>query len=222
MSDAEGPDPFAPASLGPVRLRNRIVKAATFEGLTREHVVTDALIDFHRAVAAGGVGMTTLAYCAVSPDGCGTPNELDPHARGRPRAWPGLADAVHAEGAAVSAQLGHAGAVAAGTGLQGPVAVAGVQPAGDAAHQGRHRRRHRAASSTTSPPPPGVVADAGFDAVEVHLGHGYLLSEFLSPRLNKRTDEWGGVAREPGPLPPGDRARPCARRSATAWPCWPS
>ena len=118
MTDAEGPDPFTPASLGPVRLRNRIVKAATFEGLTREHVVNDALIGFHRAVAAGGVGMTTLAYCAVSPDGCGTPNELIL----TPELTPGLArlaDAVHAEGAAVSAQIGHAGAVAAGTGLQG-------------------------------------------------------------------------------------------------------
>ena len=78
MSDVEARDPFAPASLGPVQLRNRIVKAATFEGLTREHVVNDALVEFHRTVAAGGVGMTTLAYCAVSPDGCGTPNELIP------------------------------------------------------------------------------------------------------------------------------------------------
>ena len=76
MTDAQAPDPFAPATLGPVRLRNRFVKAATFEGLTREHVVNDELIAFHRKAAAGGVGMTTLAYCAVAPDGCGTPNEL--------------------------------------------------------------------------------------------------------------------------------------------------
>jgi hypothetical protein len=74
MMDA--PDPFAPARLGPVTLRNRIVKAATFEGMTPEHVVSDRLIEFHRKVAAGGVGMTTIAYCAVSPDGCGAPNEM--------------------------------------------------------------------------------------------------------------------------------------------------
>src|SRR4029450_4205633 len=93
------PDPFAPAQLGPLTLRNRIVKAATFEGLTREHVVNDRLIEFHRKVAAGGVGMTTLAYCAVSPDGCGTPNELIL----TPETVPGLAklaDGVRAEGGA--------------------------------------------------------------------------------------------------------------------------
>ena len=60
------PQPFEPVELGPLRLRNRIIKAATFEGLTREHVVNDELIAFHRKAAAGGVGMTTLAYCAAA------------------------------------------------------------------------------------------------------------------------------------------------------------
>src|SRR5512134_3079801 len=116
--ELRAPDPFAPAKLGPVTLRNRIFKAATFEGLTPEHVVSDRLIEFHRRVAAGGVGMTTIAYCAVSPDGQGAPNEMILNEA----AIPGLrrlADAVHAEGAAVSAQIGHAGAVAAGTGRRG-------------------------------------------------------------------------------------------------------
>ena len=70
------PDPFGPARLGPVKLRNRIIKAATFEGMTGDQTVSERLIDFHRAVARGGVGMTTLAFCAVSPEGAGTPNEL--------------------------------------------------------------------------------------------------------------------------------------------------
>src|SRR5438128_180233 len=112
------PDPFAPARLGPVTLRNRFVKAATFEGVTRDHVVSDALVEFHSRVARGGVGLTTLAFCAVSPDGCGTPNEMvltDEAVPGLRR----LADAVHAEGAAVAAQIGHAGAVAAATGHRG-------------------------------------------------------------------------------------------------------
>jgi len=184
------PDPFAPARLGPVTLRNRIVKAATFEGLTREHVVNDRLTEFHTRVAAGGVGMTTLAYCAVSPEGCGTPNELVL----TPEARPGLArlaQAVHAEGAAVSAQIGHAGAVAAGTGIKAvspspvfsPLAMRRTRgaTAGDIARiTGEFARGAR------------LVAGAGFDAVEVHLGHGYLPSEFLSPRLNRRTDDWGG------------------------------
>jgi len=184
------PDAFAPAQLGPVSLRNRVIKAATFEGMTREHVVSDRLIAFHRAMAAGGVAMTTVAYCAVSPEGCGTPNEMIL----TPEAVPGLqrlADAVHAEGAAVSAQIGHAGAVAAATGHQGlspsamfsPLAMRRTRAvtAGDIA-----RITADFASAAT------IVADGGFDAVEIHLGHGYLPSEFLSPRLNRRTDQWGG------------------------------
>ncbi len=61
------PDVFSPAKLGPITLRNRTIKAATFEGRTPNALVTDDLIAFHRAMAAGGVGMTTVAYCAVSP-----------------------------------------------------------------------------------------------------------------------------------------------------------
>jgi 2,4-dienoyl-CoA reductase-like NADH-dependent reductase (Old Yellow Enzyme family) len=190
VTEAEAPDPFAPATLGPIRLRNRIVKAATFEGLTRDHVVNDELIAFHRAVAEGGVGMTTLAYCAVAPDGCGTPNELIL----TPDVTPGLArlaDAVHDAGAAVSAQIGHAGAVSAGTGLPGlspspvfsPLAMKRTKAV--TVDQIRRIVGDFAAAAR-------LVADAGFDAVEIHLGHGYLPSEFLSPRLNRRTDEWGG------------------------------
>lgn len=187
---APGPDPFAPARLGPLTLRNRIVKAATFEGATRDHLPGERLIAFHRRVAAGGVAMTTVAFCAVSPDGIGTPNELilnDAAVPGLQR----LADAVHAEGAAVAAQIGHAGAVAAAAGLRAlspspfwsPLAL----------------RRTRAATEDDLARIAGDfaaaarrVAAAGFDAIEIHLGHGYLLSEFLSPKLNRRRDAWGG------------------------------
>ena len=183
-------DPFAPTMLGPVSLRNRFLKAATFEGMTPDHVVTDRLIDFHRQMAAGGVALTTVAYCAVSPDGCGTPNEMIL----TPDVVPGLrrlADAVHAEGAKVSAQIGHAGAVAAGTGHRALSPSPYFSPMA--------MRRSRQATEidinrivTDFGAAAGIVLDGGFDAVEIHLGHGYLPSEFLSPRLNRRTDRWGG------------------------------
>jgi 2,4-dienoyl-CoA reductase-like NADH-dependent reductase (Old Yellow Enzyme family) len=194
MDAAPAPDPFLPAMLGPVRLRNRFIKAATFEALSPDHVVTDELIAFHRRVAAGGVGMTTLAYCAVSREGCGTPNEIILS----PGAVPGLrrlVDAVHGEGAALSVQIGHAGAVAVGSGARGLSPSPMFSPVS--------MRRTRAATAADLA---GVVADfaaaarvardGGADAVELHLGHGYLLSEFLSPRLNRRTDEWGGSTLE--------------------------
>jgi 2,4-dienoyl-CoA reductase-like NADH-dependent reductase (Old Yellow Enzyme family) len=184
------PDPFAPAQLGPIRLRNRILKAATFEGMTPGHVVSDRLIAFHREMARGGVGMTTVAYCAVSEDGQGAPNEMIL----REAAIPGLrrlADAVHAEGAAVSAQIGHAGAVAAGTGRKGlspspiwsPLAMRRTRAASEPDLARITADFARAAT---------VAAESGLDAVELHFGHGYLVSEFLSPKLNRRTDRYGG------------------------------
>jgi 2,4-dienoyl-CoA reductase-like NADH-dependent reductase (Old Yellow Enzyme family) len=183
-------DPFAPARLGPITLRNRLIKAATFEGMAVENKVSDELVDFHRAVAAGGVGMTTLAYCAVSPDGQGAPAEIVM----RDEVVPGLrrlTDAVHEQGAAACIQLGHAGPVAAGTGRRG------LAPSRVFAAQALRFTRAATAADLAR-----VTADfaraarlavaAGFDAVELHFGHGYLVSAFLSPKLNRRMDEWGG------------------------------
>src|SRR5260370_41569341 len=91
------PDVFSPAKLGPVTLRNRIIKAATFEARTVDALVTDDLVEYHRLPAAGGGGMTTVAYCAGSPGGRTEGNGLWM----RPEAGPGLpppTGALHAEG----------------------------------------------------------------------------------------------------------------------------
>jgi 2,4-dienoyl-CoA reductase-like NADH-dependent reductase (Old Yellow Enzyme family) len=184
--------PFEPARLGPITLRNRIIKAATFEGMTPHGLVTDELIEFHRRVAAGGVGMTTVAYCAVAPEGRTERRQL----YWRDEVIPGLrrlTDAVHAEGAAVSAQLGHAGPVADSRSnrlpalsphrMFSPLALQFTRRA-NAADLDRVVAAHAAAARR--------AIDAGFDAVEIHLGHNYLASAFLSPRLNRRSDEYGG------------------------------
>jgi 2,4-dienoyl-CoA reductase-like NADH-dependent reductase (Old Yellow Enzyme family) len=183
-------DPFAPARLGPVLLPNRIVKSATFEGVARGNLVTEELIAFHRAVAAGGVGMTTLAYCAVSPDGQGAPSEIVM----RDEALPGLrrlADAVHREGALASIQIGHAGPVAAGVGRKGlaPSRVFAPQALGFTRAIAESEIERVTADFARSA---ALAVSAGFDAVELHFGHGYLVSSFLSPRLNRRTDRFGG------------------------------
>ena len=189
MSTATAPDPFAPASLGPVTLRNRVVKAATFEGMSPRGLVTDELVAFHRRVAAGGVGMTTVAYLAVSREGRSAPGEIVL----RPEAAEGLrrlTDAVHEEGAAAAAQIGHAGPVA-GAGQKGlapsrvfsPVAFRFMR---EATPEDLARVTRDFADGAR------LAAAAGFDAIEVHLGHGYLLSAFLSPRLNRRRDRYGG------------------------------
>ncbi|HEX4977879.1 MAG TPA: NADH:flavin oxidoreductase [Nocardioides sp.] len=186
------PDAFAPARLGPVRLRNRVIKAATFEGMTPDALVTDALVDYHLAVARGGVGMTTVAYLAVAPEGRTDRHQIYL----REAALPGLrhlTDAVHEAGAAVCAQIGHAGPVANGrsNGLQAlaaspmpsPLALQMVRSATDA-DLARVVRQYVDGAL--------VAVRAGFDALELHLGHNYLLSSFLSPNLNRRRDRFGG------------------------------
>ncbi len=186
------PDVFSPAKLGPITLRNRIIKAATFEARTQQALVSDDLIAFHRAIAAGGVGMTTMAYCAVSPGGRTDGTALWM----RPEAVPGLrrlTDAVHAEGAAISAQIGHAGPVANAKSNKAPA----LAPVRFFNPLSMRFARHATGADIDE-----VVADharaaryaidAGFDAVEIHLGHNYLASSFLSPLINKRTDSFGG------------------------------
>jgi 2,4-dienoyl-CoA reductase-like NADH-dependent reductase (Old Yellow Enzyme family) len=186
-------DPFAPAPLGPVTLRNRVIKAATFEGRTPKRVVTPELVDFHRRFAAGGVGMTTVAYCAVTRAGTTDGHQivLDDPAVGEGLRT--LTDAVHAEGAACAAQIGHAGPVANPMGTRAP----SVAPSPVFSPLGMRRTQALTAvqiEHVTEQFASGarVLRDAGFDAIEIHMGHGYLLSAFLSPRLNKRDDAYGG------------------------------
>jgi 2,4-dienoyl-CoA reductase-like NADH-dependent reductase (Old Yellow Enzyme family) len=182
---------FEPAQLGPIRLRNRIIKAATFEGMSRRSLVTPQLIDFHRTFAAGGVAMTTVAYCAVSPEGRGAPNEIVL----RPEARDGLAElaeAVHAEGAAVSAQIGHAGPVGNPrvTRARALSASNGRSVLGARHHAMAAADIDRVVEDFASGA--AILASAGFDAVEIHMGHHYLLNAFLSPRFNRRRDGYGG------------------------------
>ncbi len=186
------PDVLAPAKLGPLTLRNRIIKAATFEARTPGALASDDLIEYHRLPAAGGVGMTTVAYCAVSPGGRTEGNALWM----RPEAVPGLrrlTEAVHAEGAAVSAQIGHAGPVANAKSNKAR-ALAPVRffnPIG--MRFAKKATRQDIDDVTAAHANAALLAiDAGFDAVEVHLGHNYLASAFLSPLINRRDDEFGG------------------------------
>jgi len=186
------PDVFSPAKLGPITLRNRTIKAATFEARTPGALVSEDLIAFHRAIAAGGVGMTTMAYCAVSPGGRTDDSALWM----RPEAVPGLsrlADAVHAEGAAISAQIGHAGPVANAKSNKAqalaPVRFFNPLSMRFAKHATREDIDEVVAQHARAV---RYAIDAGFDAVEIHLGHNYLASSFLSPLVNKRSDEFGG------------------------------
>lgn len=160
-------------------------------------IASPALVRFHRDLARGGVGLTTVAYCAVSEAGRTFPNQLwlRPESRERLRE---LTDAVHAEGGAASLQLGHAGFFSK---VRGP---GGRVPRGPSFTFNAYGTASALpfARSMTARDIEAVIDDfgraaetaveIGFDALEVHLGHGYLLSQFLSPATNRRRDRFGG------------------------------
>jgi 2,4-dienoyl-CoA reductase-like NADH-dependent reductase (Old Yellow Enzyme family) len=183
---------FTPFAIGPVTLRNRTIRAAAFEGMCPGNKPSQQLTDYHQSVAAGGIGMTTVAYAAVCQSGLSFPHQLWLCNENIPELRR-LTDAVHREGAAASIQLGHCGNMS-------KKSVAGCMPLSPSG--GLNIYSPTWTRKMTKDDIQQVVqsfADAvqisresGFDAVEVHAGHGYLISQFLSPYTNHRNDEFGG------------------------------
>ncbi len=183
---------FIPGKIGNVELRNRTIRSGCFEGMCTNATPSEALIEHHRRVAAGGIGMTTVAYCAISNDGVAFGHEMWMREEIIP-ILKRLTDAVHKEGAAVSIQLGHCGFFA-------NKSVIGVTPIGPSrkfclfrysicrAMNEEDIKRVREDFGKAAK----MAVTAGFDTVEIHAGHGYLLSQFLSPWTNSRRDQYGG------------------------------
>lgn len=183
---------FTPANIGPVTLRNRTIRSAAFEGMGKDYNPTPMLRDYHLSVARGGVGMTTLAYAGINHSALSFTTQLwlRPEIVAPLRE---ITDGIHAAGAKASIQIGHCGnmthiktaggiPVGATTGfnLYSPTIVRGLRP---------DELREMARDFGTAVK---RARDAGFDCVEVHAGHGYLISQFLSPFTNRRRDEFGG------------------------------
>lgn len=183
---------FTEASIGPITLRNRTIRSAAFESMCPGNAPSQQLLDYHRSVAAGGVGMTTVAYAAVAQSGLSFDRQLWM----RKEIVPGLrklTDSVHKEGAAASIQLGHCGnmshkkicgetpvGASSGFNLYSPTFVRGLR-------KDELRLMAKAYGNAVR-----IARESGFDAVEIHAGHGYLISQFLSPYTNHRKDEYGG------------------------------
>lgn len=183
---------FTPAKIGPIELRNRTIRSAAFEGMCPGNKPSPMLRDYHRSVARGGVGMTTLAYASVTRNGLSFDSQLWM----RPEIIPALRDItddIHAAGAKASIQLGHCGnmshrktagqiPISASTGfnLYSPTIVRGM-------HDDEITAMARSFGDAVR-----LARDAGMDCVEIHAGHGYLISQFISPYTNHRRDRWGG------------------------------
>jgi 2,4-dienoyl-CoA reductase-like NADH-dependent reductase (Old Yellow Enzyme family) len=183
---------LSPGEIGGVPLRNRFVRSAVSETMSDERGVPLPIYrDFYTRLAAGGCGLLFTGHCFVEERGRYSPGmaglTTPAHAEGfRP-----VVESVQRQGARFFAQLNHAGSQSRVGELE-PIAPSVVNNAQTGRTPVDATRRdveivieayRRAAKHARA---------AGFDGIHIHAGHGYLLSSFLSPYTNHRTDEWGG------------------------------
>ncbi|MCQ2319916.1 MAG: NADH:flavin oxidoreductase [Bacteroidales bacterium] len=183
---------FTSCQIGPITLRNRVIRSAAFENMAYGNKPSQDLFNYHVAVAKGGVGMTTVAYAAVSQSGLSFNGQLWMREEIVPELKK-LTDAVHAEGAKASIQLGHCGNMThrATCGCM-PVGASGGFNLYSPTFVRKLRKDEIYAMVKDFGKAVDLAREAGFDCVEIHAGHGYLISQFLSPYTNHRHDEFGG------------------------------
>ena len=184
---------FEPGEINGMRLANRFVRSATWEGMAADDgACTPKLIDLMVTLAQGGVGLIISSHAYVSPEGQAGPWQIGVY---DDKLIPGLeamAAAVHENGGKIVMQLAHAGyfANAKLTG-QTPQAPSNVEGFAKGARQEMSADDIQGVVKAY-----GAAAQraqtAGFDGVQIHSAHGYLLSQFLSPAFNHRKDEYGG------------------------------
>ena len=184
---------FTPYKLNEhITLRNRTIRSAAFESMGKDFGPTQKLKDYHVSVAKGGVGMTTLAYASINRSGVSFNSQLLLRDEIVPE-LKDITDAVHAEGAACGIQIGHCGNMTHwSTAGNFPVSASnGFNLYSPTFHR---RMSYNDIRQTAKDFGQAVLTahEAGFDSVEVHAGHGYLISQFLSPWTNRRRDEFGG------------------------------
>ena len=183
---------FTPCQIGPITLRNRTIRSAAFENMAYDNRPSKDLFNYHTAVAKGGIGMTTVAYASVSRSGLSFNGQLWLREEIVPELKK-LTDAIHAEGAKASIQIGHCGNMT-------HRATCGQKPFSPSGRFNLYSPTFTKKISVKEIDQ--IVEDfgnavdlcrrAGFDCIEVHAGHGYFISQFLSPYTNHRKDEYGG------------------------------
>lgn len=185
---------FEETTVNGMKLHNRIVRSATWEGMCDpDGRPTEKLTNFYRQLALGGVGLIITGYTFVRPEGKQLPGKMGIHTDDFSEDYKKMISAIHDAGATIAIQLVHAGGQTdSGNAGQQPLAPSAVQvdqfpetPAEltpeeikniiDAFGEGARRAK-----------------EWGFDAVQLHGAHGYLINQFLSPLTNRRTDDYGG------------------------------
>ena len=183
---------FTPYKLGNLELRNRTVRSAAFEAMCPGNRPSQELFDYHTAVARGGIGMTTVAYAAVCESGISFDTQLWMRKEIVPELKK-LTDAIHKEGAKAGIQLGHCGNMThRRTCHCTPIGASGGFNLYSPTFYRKMNREDIDFVAKAFGEAVKLSIEAGFDAVEIHAGHGYLISQFLSPYTNHRKDEFGG------------------------------
>ena len=186
---------FTPARIGSLELPNRLVRSATAELLAdADGRPLPKLKTVYQELVRGGVGLVITGHMYVHPDGKAHPHMMGIYSDALLPGLAELASAVHAESGCAAVQINHGGMHANELSVKEAIAPSNV----------RASFARRTAREMTMVEVEMVidayaqaarrVREAGFDAVQIHSAHGYLTSQFLSPLVNKRTDQWGGEA----------------------------
>jgi len=184
---------FEPGKVGQLQLPNRLVRSATAERMADENGVPRAqLKQLYRALARGGVGLIISGHMYVHPSGKAHPEMTGIFSDELVPSLAELADAVHREGGLVVPQINHGGMQCSRDAAEATIAPSSVtapylsQPAREMTAEEIAQCIEAYAQAARR------AKDAGFDGVQLHGAHGYLVSQFLSPLINRREDEWGG------------------------------
>lgn len=174
-------------------LRNRFIRSATWEGMADDcGACTPQLTDFFCTLARGEVGLIITGHAYVNKAGQARPLQLGAH---NDSLLPGLekmVQSVHDDGGKIALQLSHSGCYAATeiTGLDVYAPSSGENETGQIIREMTHEQIRQVVADFSESA--ARAQKAGFDAVQIHAAHGYLLSQFLSPTHNRRKDEYGG------------------------------
>ncbi len=186
---------FTPYKIGKTEIKNRFVKSATYESMSRpDGIVTEQLITTYRLLAKGDVGLIIPGFMNVHPYGKAMPFQTGIYSDDMIPGLRRLTDAVHEYGAKIFFQLAHAG-------MQTSREVLGRTPMGPSGSRRDPVYLFKPAKMSQDDIVTAIrafsdaaqrAAEAGADGVQIHAAHGYLISQFLSPFLNDRDDAWGG------------------------------
>ena len=183
---------FEPADINAMKLKNRFVRSATYEAMAGiDGTVEDRLVNLMAELARSGLGLIITGHTFVTKEGQAGPRQLGIYSDAMIDGLKRLTSAVHQNGSLVAVQLAHAGQRGIGKGgdaALGPSAwvESDVQKASEMTSDDIKRTITAFGDASER------AVKAGFDAVEIHSAHSYLLSQFLSPRYNKRKDSYGG------------------------------